>query len=164
MSECTVISGGHRLVLERRSSLKYPWVQGVLGLQVPPGELGARGGVRYSRRCPRSAPGAPVLNTLAVGECFFKAAAVILGCLTTQMWWQCHMFLALTLHGVPQFLYVLIFFFFFCWIQLQQLSPWLWLLGSALLLSSPLLLKQIKSVSAPLPSHTLPSKSCNFLG
>lgn len=113
MSECTVISGGHRLVLERRSSLKYPWVQGVLGLQVPPGELGAQGGVRYSRRCPRSAPGAPVLNTLAVGECVFKAAAVILGCLTTQMWWQCHMFLALTLHGVPQFLYVLIFFLFF---------------------------------------------------
>lgn len=54
-----------------------------------------------------------MLSTLAVGECFFKAATVLLGCLTTQMWWQCHMFLPLTLHGLPQFLYVLILGFFF---------------------------------------------------
>lgn len=162
MSECTVISGGHRLVLERRSSLKYPWVQGVLGLQVPPGELGARGGVRYSRRCPCSAPRAPVLNTLAVGECLFKAADPWLPDNPNVVAvpyvsgfnppWSAPISLCFD------------FFLFFCWIRLQQLSPWLWLLGSALLLSSPLLLKQIKSVSAPLPSHTLPSKSRNFLG
>lgn len=54
-----------------------------------------------------------MLSTLAVGECFFKAATVLLGCLTTQMWWQCHMFLPLTLHGLPQFLYVLILGCFF---------------------------------------------------
>lgn len=54
-----------------------------------------------------------MLSTLAVSECFFEAAAVLLGCLTTQMWWQCHMFLALTLHRVPQFLHISILGFFF---------------------------------------------------
>lgn len=86
--ECRAIRGEHRLLLERQSSLKHLLGAGG-GLA---GELGAQGGVRYSERCPLSAAGAPVLNTLAGGECFFKAAAAILGCLTTQTWWQCHMF------------------------------------------------------------------------
>lgn len=134
VSECGASSGEHRLALERRSPLKFPVGAGV-------GPAGVTWGARGGSDTPRGAPERP-----GCGGVFFKAASVILGCLTAQVWWQCHMFLPLTLHGVPQFLHVLILgFFFFLLDPAPAALPRPWLLGSALLLSSPLLLKQIRS-------------------